>query len=173
MADGAAITVDPGKQWDKALKEAIALVPDLTPVLDVIGKSWFQSNKAIFDIHSGPGKWADLKEKTQDSKQRYLGFVYPIFRGATRNLEGSLTEQGATGAIMRIENGRDLIVGTSIGYAQWLQEGVNGRMKARPFVLVGAEQTGPPEFNVRLAGWMFQLRDYVEQVTGELIGKKK
>ena len=172
MAENTKIEVDPGKVWQKALKEAQRKVKDLSPVLDIIGRSWFQSNKAIFDISNGPGKWADLKESTKDKKERYLGFIYPVFRGATQHLEGSITQFGAPGSIMQIKNGNELSVGTSVAYAEFLQKGTKN-MKARPFVLVGAEQTGPPEFNVRLAGWVFQLQRFVADVTGEEIGKKK
>lgn len=161
MAFTSYTVIDDGLQ--RALNKASKQVSDLTIPFTLIAKSWFKSNKAIYAL-KGPGKFADLTELYKKTKQRKLGFTYPILRGATRSLEKSITEPTDGQSVNMIVNKKTLILGTKVEYGPFLHFGTV-KMKARPFVLIGAEQTGPPEFNKRLEAWIKILEDFVVQTT--------
>ncbi len=162
MAEGfTGYRVDPDKKFRKSVTDALSKVSDLSLIFQIIGVSWFKSNKAIFALR-GPGKFADLTDRYKLLKQAKRGFVYPILR-ASGALEDSLTDPGNSDAVFNVD-AKSLILGTRKPYAIFLQGGTS-RMKARPHVLIGAEQTGPEEFNERRKAWIAQIEDYVMQVT--------
>lgn len=175
MADsGFSISIDPDQKFRAAVDAVGREVNDLRVPFRQIAREWFQSNKAIFTIADGPGKWKDLKPSYRDQKERWMGSAYPMFRGRTGALERSITMKDDDNAIANIlSDNKSMILGTRVPYARPLQTGAKMgpyKMPARPFVLIGAEQTGPPEFNMRLEAWIIQLKSYVEQVTGKWIG---
>lgn len=163
------IEVDPGDEFNRAVKKTIKEVEDLTIPFTLISKSWFQSNKAIFKL-KGKGKYEDLSARYKKAKQAMVGFTYPILKlhGA---LEKSITEPTAKGAISLILNKQTLVLGTAISYAQFHQKGT-AFMPARPAVLVGAEQTAPPELNKRQEIWIETLANYVLE-RAKQVGKTK
>lgn len=152
------IEVDPGDEFNRAVKKTIKEVEDLTIPFTLISKSWFQSNKAIFRLKS-PGKYADLSRNYKNAKKAMVGFVYPILK-LHGKLEKSITDPTASGAISLILNKQTLVLGTAVPYAQFHQKGTRF-MPARPAVLVGAEQTAPPELNKRQEIWIETLANYV------------
>lgn len=152
--------VDPDKRFAKAVAKAIDQVGDIKLPLQLIAKQWFQSNKAFFALKS-EGKFIDLKDSTKDYKERNYGFIYPILRAATGNLESSITSPEGSNSINLIINNNSLVLGTSVPYASYLQFGTK-KMAARPFVMIGAEQTGPDEFNQRRQRWIELIQNYVK-----------
>jgi hypothetical protein len=166
------VSVDPGKRFQNAIDDAIEKTQDLTIPFIQIAKEWFKGNQAIFSL-GGPGKWDDLTEKYKDRKDSKLGFIYPMFRGATGKLEQSLLNPAGEGSVNQIVNKTTLIMGTSVKskkgfpYPIALQQGWNAggrKVPPRPFVLIGAEQTGPPEFNARYDAFIAQIESYLDQI---------
>ena len=160
--------VDPGERFRRAVQRAGREVEDLTVPLTLIAQSWYKSNIAIFQLR-GPGKYEDLSENYKPDKQAAVGFLYPILKrhGA---LAKSITEPGSKFSISKIINKRELILGSSIPYGAAHQYGTK-RMPRRPWVLIGAEQTAPPELNRRLDAWVTVLADYVRSKTAKHIGE--
>lgn len=154
------------------MESAVAQVSNLTVPLTLIAKQWFQSNKAIFTLQ-GPGKYDDLdfynpKGKYKKQKLSKWGFVYPILK-ASGMLEKSLTDPSDPESFNMIINNNQLIVGTTVKYAQYLQEGTSF-MPPRPVVLYGAEQVAPDSLNQRRDIWIRILQDYVGQILAKEIG---
>jgi hypothetical protein len=153
--DGALrVQIDPDGKFAEAVSDAIKKVDDLRPAFMAIIPSWFKSNRAIF-LLKGPGKFEDLTSAYKRQKQRAVGFMYPILR-RSGFLEKSITESGDSDSIVRMTK-TDMDLGTSIPYAGFVH-------KRRPFIMIGAEQTGPEEFNVRRQRWIETIENYVLQV---------
>lgn len=171
MGDGIKFTVDPGEKFSQAIQDALSQVDDLTLPYTLIAKSWFQSNKALFTLKS-PGKFVDLSEKYKKNKQKAVGFIYPILKRSGA-LELSITDPTDTNSINLIINKQTLLLGTKIFYAPTHQFGsVKSNVPARPFLLIGAEQTGPEEFNKREAAWIAIIASYVAQVSAKFADPK-
>lgn len=174
--DNFTVVVDPGKKFQKAIDDALEKTGDLTIPFTEIAKEWFQGNKAIFSL-KGHGKWDDLSDKYKKRKKSELNFVYPMFRAKSGKLEESLVNPKGDGSVNQIINKTTLILGTSVKsrsgkpYPIYLQAGTK-HMPARPFVLIGAEQTGPPEFNKRVPAFIAQIENYLEQIALKEVGKK-
>lgn len=160
--------VDPDKQLQKALQKAAEEVKDLTIPLGLITQSWFKSNRAIFAV-SGPGKYTDLSEVYKVRKKKEVGFIYPILRKSGA-LEQSITKPGDSNSIAVLINKTTLILGSKIPYGPNHQFGKT--VPQRPWVLVGAEQTAPPELNRRRLAWIEIISDYVLQKAAQA-GKVK
>ena len=173
--------VDPGKEFAKAVKAAIKDVEDLTIPLTLITKSWFQSNKFIFQVKGSSGKYADLSGDSEKGykewKNRNAGFVYPVLK-LSGTLEKALTNPGGD-SIALVVNKKTLVLGTkdlltsgalknasglkSRKYrVSWHQFGTK-KMPARPPVLIGTEQTAPEPLNKRAQLWIQTLENYVLQ----------
>jgi hypothetical protein len=163
-----AFEIDPDQAFNKVVKDAIEKVGDLRPVLMTISRSWYKSNKAIFAL-KGPGKYVDLTEKYAEAKAAKLGSAYPILRGFTRRLEGSITEAGSADAIAYVINKRTLVLGTRTPYAGYLHEGTS-KMKARPVLLLGAEQVAPEAHQIARGRWIASIEDFVREAAGDALG---
>ena len=166
MADSiVTYSVDPDKAFQKAIKDAIKDVQDLTVPFTLITKSWFKSNRAIFAL-KGPGKYVDLTEKYKLEKQKKVGFIYPILKRSGL-LEKSITVPGDSNSISYIINKNVLVLGSKVPYGAAHQFGTKF-LPIRPFIFVGAEQTAPEEINQRRDAWIATLRDYVLQVSSKV-----
>ncbi len=164
------ITVDPDKSFQEAVLAARDAVGDLTIPFTLISKSWFQSNKFIFEVKGGPGKYADLSERYKKWKQKKAKFIYPVLK-LSGALEKSITDPKDKNAISYIINGRSLFLGTKDYKAGYLQTGTK-RMPARPPVLIGAESVAPSDLNTRRDLWIGTIVDYVLKKTAQNIGKR-
>lgn len=160
MAEGVRFQVDPDGKFQEAIADALKSVDDLRPAFMTIIPSWFQSNKYIFDL-SGPGKYKDLKPGYKRVKERKLGSAYPILKFSGL-LERSLVTKGDSNSIVEMEK-TSLTMGTAVPYGVFHQRGTK-KMPQRPFIMIGAEQTGPPEFNKRRELWINSIKSYVLQM---------
>jgi len=133
-------SVDPNRDFQKAVKEAIEKTGDLTAPFILIGKRWFQANKAIFTL-KGKGKYTDLSAAYKKTKQKRVGFVYPILR-LNGFLERSITDPADKASINLIINKKTLILGSKIPYASAHQFGTKN-MPARPPLLIGVANSDP------------------------------
>lgn len=161
--------VDPDQAFAKAVKRAEDQVSDLRVPLTLISKSWFQSNKFIFDVDGSSGKYADLSEKYKDWKNQHAGFIYPVLK-LSGALAKSITDPTDKDAISLILSKTSLILGSQSRTAAFHQFGTK-RMPARPPILIGAEQTAPDALNTRRDLWIKTVADYVLQVTKKELEK--
>ena len=171
--------IENNKKFQAALNAGAKKVNDLRIPLTIISKQWFKSNLALFKL-KGPGKFEDLTEayKIQKKKPppRGAGFIYPILLGKTEKLKRSITDPKDSNSVNQIINKKSLFLGTQVTskkghpYAKSLHFGTD-KMAARPFVLIGAEQTGPAEFNLRVEAWIFTLNKYIEDKMDEIARK--
>lgn len=159
------IAVDGDKRLRDAIRRAILATDDLTVPLELIRESWFKSNLAIFAL-AGPGKFADLTKKYKASKAFAYGSAYPIlFRDGT--LKAALTQPGDANSISTIENKRTLVLGvdeTKHPYFKFLNDGTK-KMKARPYILLGTEQTAQSGLNTRVKRWIEIINQWALQTT--------
>jgi hypothetical protein len=164
------ITVDPSGAQGAAFKKALEGIDDLRIPLELIRESWFKGNRSIFAI-GGPGKWADLTEGYKKAKQRKKGFIYPILysEGVLKN---ALTVMGDKGSISKLigKKSLDLGVDPSNKVFGYLHYGTS-KMKARPYVLLGAEQVAPSGLNNRTEAWRKLIIDYVIQKSQVIGGR--
>lgn len=142
------------------IQKAREQVNDLTVPFKLIGQSWFKTNRALSSL-KGPGKFVDLKPEYKRVKAKKWGFVYPIL-GASGRLLSSITTPGPE-SINLIINKRTLLLGSTVPYGIYHQLGTK-TLPRRPWILVGAEQTAPPELNKRKEAWVKMIHDYVRQV---------
>ncbi|MCK5608286.1 hypothetical protein KAR91_40770 [Candidatus Pacearchaeota archaeon] len=172
------ITVDPGKDFRRALDKVYKKSGDLTIPFTLMTKQWFKGNRSIFDLgRKGPGKYIDLSPKYKRRKSKILGSPYPILVGFTRarrrsgKLRESMVNPSSKNAFNKIANKKHLFLGTRAKsrkgalYPAFLNNGT-GKMPARPFMLIGGEQVATPEVNKRREAWVKTLNDYVLQLSG-------
>lgn len=148
------------EEFNKRIKTFVRQIDDLSIPMKLIAQSWYKSNRAIFTL-KGPGKYADLSPKYKAYKERTLGFAYPILRGATGDLESSVTDPTNINSFNAILNKRILLLGTQVSYAGFLNDGTK-KMAARPFMTIGLEQTGD---NKRVDAWVEIVKTFVDQKT--------
>jgi phage gpG-like protein len=163
------VKVDPGDHLKSALRDAVKQVGNLTIPLQQIARSWFKSNRAIYELQ-GKGQYEDLKESYKRAKDKKLGFIYPILL-ANGKLRQSILHPADVNSVNLIVNKRTLIMGSKLEYAYYLQHGTK-HMPARPYVLIGAEQSGISKFNEREKIYIDMIHDYVRQVLKKVTGEK-
>lgn len=143
------------KEFQRAMREAVKKVGDLTLPLIQISRDWYKSNRALTNL-KGPGKYKDLKESTKKQKRRKYGSEYPILF-ATGRLLGSVTLPGTVDAVSEVINKNTLILGTTVPYARYHQYGTK-TLAIRPMVLIGAD--GDKERT--LFRWASIINNYVK-----------
>lgn len=148
------------KDLQATLKAAREQISDFTIPFKLIGQQWFKSNRAIADLKS-PGKYQDLSPAYKKAKQRSWGFIYPILKASGRLLS-SITSPGSE-SINLIINKQTLLLGSTVPYGIYHQLGT-AKMPARPWILIGAEQTAPPELNNRKDAWLAIINKYVSDI---------
>jgi phage gpG-like protein len=163
------IVVDPKKLLGKKFEKAIDEIQDLRIPLQLIKESWHRGNASIFAI-SGPGKWADLTPKYKAWKRRQIGSEYPILF-LSGDLKAALTEPNDSQAVGKFPTKKTLLIGVNPDNKifNYLNSGTR-KMRARPFIILGVEQTAPASLNKRVEIWTKILRDYVLQVSRPLNG---
>lgn len=156
------VTVDPNGIQDKKFKKALEDIKDLRIPLELIRESWFRGNRSIFAI-GGPGKWADLSPGYKKAKLKKKGFVYPILL-RDGHLRNALTVPGDPESISTLvgKKSLDLGVNPDNDVFRFLHFGTS-KMKPRPYILLGAEQTAPSELNKRVEIWQKLIQDFVIQ----------
>lgn len=174
MADDSPIryNVDPNKELQAAIKEAMGAFKDLSIPFKLITNDWFKSNKAIFTL-KGPGKYTDLSEKYADYKRKKLGSEYPILRFSGL-LAKSVTEPKDPNSINLILNNNTLVLGTTVPYAHYHQFGTKvksiERLPIRPIIFTNGEQSSPDDKYNRNGAWIKIVKDWALQMS-EKVGK--
>jgi phage gpG-like protein len=155
------------RDLQKAIRQTINDVGDLTIPFGLIAQSWFKTNRAISSLKS-PGKYKDLSEAYKPTKKKKWGYLYPIL-GASGKMLSSITLPGPD-SINMVINKTTLVLGSKVSYGKYHQYGTN-RMPARPWILLGPEQVAPPEINRRKDAWIKVLQDFVVQRTNQRFGQ--
>ena len=114
------------------MNEAFKRTGDLTVPLTIIKDEWFQGNNAFYSMRSPPPIWEDLSPKYKISKQRMVGFVYPMALFSGRLL-ASITPPEGQESIGQIVSKQSLILGTKVPYAKYFHA-------KRPLIVYGIEQ---------------------------------
>ena len=130
------------RRFQKAIRQALKKVQDMRPVFQTIGDHFLKSREYIFDKgRSGPGLYKDLSPRYKKWKTNKFRSPYPILK-LTGRLKKSITRRGGENIFKASK--RSLIIGTTVPYSGYLQEGtgrkgVGGGMPARPFLFWGPE----------------------------------
>lgn len=172
------IIIDPQlKQFDKDIKKIARGVEDLRPALLQVRKQWYQGNNSLLTLN-GPGKYQDLapsgntKSNYKETKERTLGFAYPILLGATGELLDSVTREDSPHAYSKVTK-KDIELGTAPTgelqkYAFAQQFGSKKQnIPARPYVLLGIEQVATKDQKQKTKVYLDLIADYVEQVSND------
>lgn len=172
MAGPIRFDVDPGGELGRNFRKAIDSVEDLRVPLSLIRESWFRGNKSIFAL-AGPGKFADLSPNYKKRKAAKFGSPYPILFRQQGILRDALTVPGNAKSVSKLVGKKALDLGVDPDDIVFnsLYSGTRTGIKARPYILLGVEQTAPSALNTRVAIWRKLIVDYVSQVTGESFGE--
>lgn len=157
------INIDPAHRLDALVFEVEAMAEradDMSPVFEVIVDKIMQRNRRGFESRGATtGKyWAPLRNNTIASKRAH-SFLHPDSPlRATDDLMRSLSEPGAPGQILEI-NDSDFTFGTTIPYADFHQTGFThhktGRhVPARPPMTIAKKHM--QEYIKDIRDWVFE-----------------
>lgn len=135
MTEGVKIEQKNAQEFAAFLHNATKQAGDLRVAWGLIAKSQFKFQRQIFQL-KGPGKYQDLSPKYKLSKQRAVGFIYPILFRKGR-LAYSLLQPGGEN-ILRISPTK-LFFGTSVPYAGFHQFGTKN-LPIRPFLFIDEQR---------------------------------
>lgn len=125
------------KEWEATLAWAREQAMDWRAPFTLIGRGLFKWSKLEIYNLVGKGQFQDLSRDYKRFKQRKLHFTYPILRGATGDLEASLTQQGDLNNIFRFPDSQTMEWGTKVSYGIYHQsDKPRTVMPRRPFLLV-------------------------------------
>jgi len=181
-------------EFQRSIRDAIAITKDLSPAFKLIAKDFYRSEKAIFRLKSAGGypdfqgkKIKDIRASKKGSrwdnytpyqklKEQKYGYKkgYPLLK-LTGALEASVTNPDDGHAILEIGK-TSLIIGTSIPYAVFHNSDKLPRTKIpmRKFLFIAPEtRTADPQLNGRLARWRGILEMYVFRSLGGVLPTKE
>lgn len=163
------VQVDPTGEFQREFRRINKKVGDLTIPLRSISRRWYQSNKSIFALR-GEGQYRQLSQKYSDRKERQLGFIFPLLRGANRRIEGGITDPKSKYSFNAIANKNTLILGvrqtSDFPYARAIHAGSQKQnIPARPYLFTGVEQVRPKGHQKSLEIYLSILSKYMLQVT--------
>lgn len=182
--------------FQKSIRDAIAIVQDLSPAFKLIAKDFYRSEKAIFKLKSAGGypdfsgkklrelrsgkskgsRW-DAYTPYQKWKEQKYGYKkgYPLLK-LTGALEASVTNPDDGHAILEIGK-TSLKIGTSIPYAVFHNSDEEPRTKIpmRKFLFIAPESrfAGNDQIYGRLARWRGILETYVFRSLGGVLPTKE
>ena len=155
-------------QFNAALDEVKREASDLRTAFKLIAADWRKSQKTIFQLKSRGG-YTDLSERYKKQKKKNVGFLYPILRGATGNLEDSVTKRTDSNHV-EIVTKQNLIIGTSIPYGVFHNShAARKKIPQRKFVFIGPEsrefsQKDRKNQGGRLTRWSKILKETTEEI---------
>ncbi|RLA59237.1 MAG: hypothetical protein DRQ89_14340 [Epsilonproteobacteria bacterium] len=176
------------KEFKAALEKMGESISDFRIPFQVIGNHWYKGNRKIFALKSGGlypplggfnniekvkyrGAVMTKNKRAELIKAEQVGFVFPILRGATKRLEGSLVSKNGAGAVF-FAGRKTMVMGTDIDYAKYHQS--DRPRKTLPQRKVIFIDGGPAEIakdavvSGRIQAWTKIIEDYVAQViTGD------
>ena len=107
------------------------------------------------------------RERAEMIKEEQLGFVFPLLRGATKDLEKSLISKNGSGAVF-FAGRQTMVMGTEVEHAKFHQsDKVRKVLPQRKVVFIDG---GPAEIakdaviSGRIQAWVKIMEDYVAQV---------
>jgi len=121
---------------------------DLRPAFEIVASDFYVSNQPLI-FSARPGKFADLKPRTKESKIRRLGSPYPVLVDSKRTLK-AFTTRGSGDNITIIQKAL-MALGSIVPWNVFLQEGTS-RMPARPPIII--------DVGGRLRRWISIISSY-------------
>lgn len=176
------------EEFRKALEKMGESISDFRTPFELIGNHFYKGNRKIFALKSGGlypplggfnniekvkyrGEMMTRHKRATLIKSEQVGFVYPVLRGATKRLEGSLVSKSGSGTVY-FAGRKTLVMGTSVEYAKYHQS--DQPRKTLPQRKVVFIDGGPAEgakdaaISGRVQAWTNIIEDYVAQViTGD------
>ena len=153
--------VDPKGVFKKALLKAGKKTNDLRVPFQQITAGFYKSNKFLFEPNKRRKVFDDLRPGTKRIKLKNLGWIYPIL-AYTGDLARSITDPNDINTVATVINKKQLLLGTKLPYAGYLQNGTK-KMVARPFLVVGTEKgkwAQSTQMQRRKKAWMKVLEKY-------------
>lgn len=166
-------TIENDVAFRAALNKAKEAAGDLRLIFRLISADFYKSQKSIFQLKS-PGKYPDLggfqpnkkvsanvtrRDRAKARKKALVGFLYPLLRGRTRDLETAATVQGGAGNITLI--GKQSLTmgvsGRSVPYAAVHQsDRTRRKIPQRKYLFIGPEapRFATSEQKGRLERWL-------------------
>jgi len=150
-------------EFQTFLKQAFKVTDNLKTPLKSISNDFYRSERLIFKLKS-PGGYEDLSPSTKVSKQRKVGFLYPILK-LTGRLERSITSSSTTDSILRIGS-KTLKIGTKVPYGIFHQRGTR-KIPQRQFVFIDGGGPSFPSsriFQGRSERWKGIIGSHINQI---------
>lgn len=154
--------IENDKDFNLAIDRLAKVTNDFRIPFGLIAKEFYQGNKKIFNLKSA-GKYPDLSEKYKVTKQRQVGFVYPILVKSGR-LASSLVNPGDPETIRNISK-TGLELGSEVPYLKFHQsDKPRTKIPLRKAVFIDG---GPFETSVgastsgRRQAWLNILNQYI------------
>lgn len=185
------------EEFDKAVKDALKNITDLTPAFIQISREFYKTQRAIFSLKSA-GKYVDFVGKKiaqtwqepgrpdkrtrngtytayqwHKEKENGLKKGYPLLK-YTGTLEKSLTNPNDPNTINVITK-KSIVMGTSVEYGVYhnSDEPRKSNLPMRPFLFLDPSTTiwaGNQQFSRRNEAWVKAIEVYTRRAMGELNG---
>lgn len=149
----------------------------------LIASDFYRSNRKLFTLQ-GAGLYQDLAPaRGQDgnptttsnykkTKEKKVGFVYPILVGNSRDLSNSVLGKGARYSLFFL-NRKELQIGSSVPYGKYHQsDGARSKIPQRKFVFIDggpSDRSSDSSINGRRERWTSIISTHVDQIiTGRI-----
>lgn len=186
------------EEFDKAVKDALKNITDLTPAFIQISREFYKTNRAIFTLKSA-GKYVDFvgkkiaqtwqdpgrpEKRTRNGtytgyqwfKERTKGFKkgYPLLK-YTGRLEQSIINPSSPDTINVITK-KSVVLGTSVEYGVYhnSDESRKSNLPMRPFLFLDPSTTiwaGNQQFSRRNEAWVKAIETYTRRAMGAMYGE--
>lgn len=170
------------KEFRRSLDRLAEATNDFRIPFNLIANHWYRGNRKLFTLKSA-GLYQDLAPArgistptakaittTSNYKQRKkkkLGFVYPILRGKSRDLENSLKSRTAAGAVF-FAGRQTLEMGTDVYEAKFHQSDKPRRkIPQRKMIFIDggpAEVARDAYISGRLEAWVKIIDSHIKQL---------
>lgn len=164
-------TIENNKDFQKKIDELGKATNDFRIPFRLISSDFYRSQKQLFSL-KGAGLFTDLSPRYKKTKQRSVGFVYPILVGKTDNLSVSTLTNSHPYSIFRIDK-KSLELGSSVPYGKYHQsDKPRNKIPQRKFVFITGgkgDMSKDSGINGRRERWLFILDTHIKQlITGEI-----
>lgn len=148
------------EQFRKRLEAMKKTFASLKVPFTLIASDWYRDNKQELLDTNSKGAWEDdLKKATKDKKKRKKLAIYPMLRGETRDLLGSISNKDHKDTELVIESNL-LVMGTNVPYGIFHQSSQPRQIiPYRPFI-INETVTGS-----QAAKWESQLKRWDKILT--------
>lgn len=156
------------KEFQAKLEQLGKVTSDFRIPFRIISSDFYKSQKEIFLLKSA-GEYQDLSPKYKKSKEKKLGFAYPILVGATKNLSESTLSNKHANSIYFLGK-QELQIGTNVEYGKYHQsDKPRAKIPERKFIFIDGFNSGSSRVNGRRERWIKIIDTHIQQlVTGRV-----